>query len=48
MNPGAFRPAEAVALCEDWTNALCAGAFPSLLAHGRSAAERRVRARRQP
>jgi len=31
INPGAFRPAEAVALCEDWTSALCAGAFPSLL-----------------
>ena len=39
MNPDAFRPAEAVALCEDWTNALCAGAFPSLLA-GRSPAHR--------
>jgi TetR/AcrR family transcriptional regulator, transcriptional repressor of bet genes len=32
INPRAFRPAEAVALCEDWTSALCAGAFPSLLA----------------
>lgn len=31
INPRAFRPAEAVALCEDWTDALCAGAFPSLL-----------------
>ena len=31
LNPGAFRPAEAVALCEDWINALCAGALPSLL-----------------
>jgi TetR/AcrR family transcriptional regulator, transcriptional repressor of bet genes len=31
----AFEPADAVALCEDWTNALCAGAFPSLLT-GRS------------
>ncbi|HTX05449.1 MAG TPA: TetR family transcriptional regulator C-terminal domain-containing protein [Steroidobacteraceae bacterium] len=36
INPGAFEPAEAVALCEDWTNALCAGAFPSLLARGSS------------
>lgn len=31
INPHTFRPADAVALCEDWTNALCAGAFPSLL-----------------
>jgi TetR/AcrR family transcriptional regulator, transcriptional repressor of bet genes len=31
INPGSFRPAEAVALCEDWTDALCAGAFPGLL-----------------
>jgi len=31
INPGAFRPAEAVSLCEDWTDALCAGAFPGLL-----------------
>lgn len=36
MNPGAFKPAEAVALCEDWISALCAGAFPSLLAGRRS------------
>lgn len=41
MNPRAFRPEEAVALCEDWTNALCAGAFPSLLVDPRSAPPRR-------
>jgi len=41
LNPGTFRPAEAVALCEDWTNALCAGAFPSLLADRRSSSRRR-------
>ncbi|MGH8297700.1 MAG: TetR family transcriptional regulator C-terminal domain-containing protein [Steroidobacteraceae bacterium] len=40
MNPGAFKPAEAVALCEDWTNALCAGAFPSLLAERRTSPRR--------
>lgn len=40
INPRTFKPAEAVALCEDWTNALCAGAFPSLLAGGRRAAPR--------
>lgn len=31
INPRTFRPAQAVALCEDWTNALCAGALPSLI-----------------
>ena len=36
ISPCAFEPADAVALCEDWTNALCAGAFPSLLVSGRS------------
>ena len=35
INPRAFEPADAVALCEDWTNALCAGALPSLLVTGR-------------
>jgi len=40
VNPGAFKAAEAVALCEDWTQALCAGAFPSLLAEHRSASRR--------
>jgi AcrR family transcriptional regulator len=30
LNPRTFKPATAVALCEDWTNALCAGAFPAL------------------
>lgn len=37
LNPRAFKPAEAVALCEDWISALCAGAFPSL-SHVRSPA----------
>lgn len=31
INPETFEPADAVALCEDWTSALCAGSFPSLL-----------------
>ncbi len=35
LNPRAFKPGEAVAMCEDWIHALCSGAFPSLLA-GRS------------
>src|SRR6185437_4537911 len=30
INPRTFKPAEAVALCDDWTNALCEGALPSL------------------
>ena len=43
MNPRSFRPAEAVALCKDWTNALCAGAFPSLLIeHSHTIRRRRV------
>lgn len=33
LNARAFKPAEAVALCEDWIHALCSGAFPSLQAH---------------
>jgi TetR/AcrR family transcriptional regulator, transcriptional repressor of bet genes len=36
INPRAFKPAEAIALCADWTDALCAGAFPSLLAGHRA------------
>ena len=32
LNPRAFKPAEAVAMCEDWIHALCSGALPSLLA----------------
>jgi TetR/AcrR family transcriptional repressor of bet genes len=34
LNPRTFKPATAVALCEDWTNALCAGAFPALRTGG--------------
>jgi len=41
INPRTFKPAQAVALCEDWTSALCAGAFPSLAADRRVAAHRR-------
>ncbi len=32
LSPTVFKPREALALCEDWVNALCAGAFPRLLA----------------
>jgi AcrR family transcriptional regulator len=31
LSPGVFKPREAIALCEDWVNALCNGAFPRLL-----------------
>lgn len=41
INPRTFKPAEAVALCEDWTSALCEGALPSLLVAPRSLAHRR-------
>ncbi|MDE2051947.1 MAG: TetR family transcriptional regulator C-terminal domain-containing protein [Gammaproteobacteria bacterium] len=41
INPRTFKAAEAVALCEDWTSALCAGAFPGLLLAPRPATRRR-------
>jgi TetR/AcrR family transcriptional regulator, transcriptional repressor of bet genes len=31
LSPDTFKPREAIALCEDWVNALCSGAFPRLL-----------------
>jgi AcrR family transcriptional regulator len=31
-----FKPSEAIAVCEDWVNALCAGAFPRLQRGGKS------------
>jgi hypothetical protein len=31
LSPTTFKPREAIALCEDWVNALCNGAFPRLL-----------------
>ena len=30
LSPGAFKPRDAIALCEDWVTALCGGAFPHL------------------
>jgi len=49
LSPTTFRPREAIALCEDWVNALCAGAFPRLLARRRPKASslRRRRALRE-
>jgi TetR/AcrR family transcriptional regulator, transcriptional repressor of bet genes len=29
-----FKPREAIAICEDWVNALCSGAFPRM--HGKA------------
>jgi TetR/AcrR family transcriptional regulator, transcriptional repressor of bet genes len=31
LSPSTFKPREAIALCEDWVNALCSGGFPRLL-----------------
>src|SRR5277367_5329243 len=31
LSPTTFKPREAIALCEDWVNGLCNGAFPRLL-----------------
>ena len=31
LSPATFKPREAIALCEDWVSALCAGGFPRLL-----------------
>jgi TetR/AcrR family transcriptional repressor of bet genes len=32
LNPSSFAPAKAIGLCDDWVQALAAGAFPALLA----------------
>ncbi len=34
LSPATFKPREAIALCEDWVNALCGGCFPRLLGVG--------------
>jgi TetR/AcrR family transcriptional repressor of bet genes len=31
LSAATFKPLEAIAICEDWVNALCAGAFPRIL-----------------
>ena len=31
LSPETFRPRKAIAICEDWINALCSGAFPQML-----------------
>ena len=30
LSPSTFKPSEAIAICEDWVDALCNGAFPRL------------------
>lgn len=45
LNPRAFKPGLAVALCEDWVHALCSGAFPSLLSRRSAAADRHAPAK---
>ena len=47
LSPTTFKPRAAIALCEDWVNALCDGAFPRLLAR-RAPGTRSVRRRRAP
>ena len=46
LSPATFKPSEAVAICEDWVDALCNGAFPRLVR--RAGAGRSARARRAP
>lgn len=35
LSSTAFKPRDAIALCEDWVNALCSGGFPRLLTESR-------------
>jgi AcrR family transcriptional regulator len=46
LSASTFRPREAIALCEEWVNALCNGAFPRLLRPGTRARKSRPSARR--
>jgi TetR/AcrR family transcriptional regulator, transcriptional repressor of bet genes len=47
LNPHTVEPHEGIALCRDWTEALCSGALPSLRAPV-ARAGRRARARNAP
>src|SRR5208337_650632 len=38
LSPTTFKPREAIALCEDWVNALCDGALPRLLTNRKAKA----------
>src|ERR1700733_4768162 len=35
LSADTFKPREAIAICEDWVNALCAGAFPRMHSRAR-------------
>jgi AcrR family transcriptional regulator len=35
LSSATFKPREAIAICEDWVNALCGGAFPKMLGRKR-------------
>ena len=48
LSPTIFKPREAIALCEDWVNALCSGAFPRLMATPRAKKAGPARKRRKP
>ncbi len=46
LSPSTFKPREAIALCEDWVNALCDGALPRLLTNRKTKAGAPARHRR--
>jgi AcrR family transcriptional regulator len=48
LSPTVFKPREAIALCEDWVNALCSGAFPRLLGTSRVKKAESAPKRRKP
>src|ERR1700684_2266646 len=48
LSPTVFKPRDAIALCEDWVNALCQGAFPRLLAAPRTRKADPAPKRRKP
>jgi TetR/AcrR family transcriptional repressor of bet genes len=41
LSSATFRPSEAIAICEDWVDALCKGAFPRLYRSGGGPTTRR-------
>ena len=48
LSPTVFKPREAIALCEEWVNALCSGAFPRLLGGSRVKKAESAPKRRKP
>jgi hypothetical protein len=48
LGPTVFKPREAIALCEDWVNALCSGGFPRLLSAPRTKKTGTTPKRRRP